>query len=220
MMAEAERSAYYGHPRREMEPFVPATAVAVLDVGCGAGAFAATLRAARPGRALEVWGVELSPEAAARAGAVCDRVLVGDAVEQLRGLPSARFDCVVMNDVLEHLVEPRLLLREARRVLRPGGALVASLPNVRYFFNVVGLVVHGRWDYVDEGILDRTHLRFFTRSSLVDLFAGEGFTVERMQGINPTGSLKFRLANALALGRWADMRWLQFACVVRPREDA
>jgi len=103
-------------------------------------------------------------------------------------------------------------------VLRPGGALVASLPNVRYFFNVVGLAVHGRWDYVDEGILDRTHLRFFTRSSLPGLFRDAGFTVERIQGINPTGSLKFKLVDALTLGRWADMRWLQFACVARLRE--
>ncbi len=219
-MADDDRSSYYGHPRREMAPFVPADAARVLDVGCGAGAFAATLRAARAGRTLEIWGVELSAEAAARAGSVCDRVLVGDAVARVGELPDAHFDCVVMNDVLEHLAEPRLLLREARRVLRPGGALVASLPNVRYFFNVVDLVVHGRWDYVDEGILDRTHLRFFTRGSLGAMLREEGFAVDRMQGINPTGSLKFALVNTLTLGRWSDMRWLQFAVVARPRGDA
>lgn len=219
-MADDDRSAYYGHPRREMEPFVPAAAERVLDVGCGAGAFAATLRAARAGRVLEIWGVELSPEAAARAGGSCDRVLIGDAVARLRELEVASFDCVVMNDVLEHLAEPAPLLREARRVLRPAGALVVSLPNVRYFFNVWGLAVHGHWDYVDEGILDRTHLRFFTRSSLGRLLEDEGFTVQRLQGINPTGSVKFKLVNLLTLGRWADMRWLQFACVARPRGGA
>ena len=211
---------YYGHPRREMEPFVPAGAATVLDVGCGAGAFAATLRSARPGRQLEIWGVELIPEAAALARGTLDQVLVGDAVVRVAELPDARFDCVVMNDVLEHLAEPAPLLRQARRVLKPGGALVASLPNVRYFFNVWDLAVRGRWDYVDEGILDRTHLRFYTRSSLRRLLADEGFAVATMQGINPTGSLKFRLANLLTLGRFADMRWLQFACVARPREVA
>jgi 2-polyprenyl-3-methyl-5-hydroxy-6-metoxy-1,4-benzoquinol methylase len=219
-MADDDRPAYYGHPRREMEPFVPETAGRVLDVGCGAGAFAATLRAARTGRSLEIWGVELSSAAAARAGASCDRVLVGDAVACLRELPAGGFDCVVMNDVLEHLFEPEPLLREARRVLRPDGALVTSLPNVRYFFNVWDLVVHGRWDYVDEGILDRTHLRFYTRSSLCRLLEDEGFAVQRIQGINATGSLKFELVNLLTLGRWADMRWLQFACVSRPRGGA
>ncbi len=91
------------------------------------------------------------------------------------------------------------------------------MPNVRYFFNVVDLVVHGRWDYVDEGILDRTHLRFFTRSSLRRLLETEGFDVQTMQGINPTRSLKFRLANLVTLGRAADLRWLQYAVVARPR---
>ncbi|MBM4131264.1 class I SAM-dependent methyltransferase [bacterium] len=202
-----------------MEPFVPPRAAAVLDVGCGAGAFAATLRGARAGRALEIWGVELLPEAAALARRTLDEVLVGDAVARTTELPDARFDCVVLNDVLEHLAEPAPLLRQARRILRPGGALVASLPNVRYFFNVWDLAVHGRWDYVDEGILDRTHLRFYTRSSLRRLLADEGFVVERMQGINPTGSLKFKLFDLLTLGRCADMRWLQFACVATPREE-
>lgn len=217
-MGEGGRAAYYGHPRREMEPFVPAGAGLVLDVGCGAGAFAATLRASRPGAKLEIWGVEIMPEAAELARGAVDRVLVGDAVSRVAELPDAGFDCVVLNDVLEHLAEPAPLLRQVRRVLRPGGALVASLPNVRYFFNVWDLVVRGRWDYADEGILDRTHLRFYTRSSLRRLLEEEGFSVERMQGINPTGSLKFGLANLLTLGRWSDMRWLQFACVARPRE--
>lgn len=216
-MAMETQTGYYGHPRREMEPFVPAAAAAVLDIGCGAGAFAATLRQARPGRQLEIWGVEIMPEAAALARGAVDQVLVGDAVVRVAEMPDGRFDCVVLNDVLEHLAEPAPLLRQARRVLRPGGALVASLPNVRYFFNVWDLAVRGRWDYADEGILDRTHLRFYTRSSLQRLFEGEGFEVERMQGINPTGSLKFGLANLLTLGRFADMRWLQFACVARPR---
>ena len=72
-----------------------------------------------------------------------------------------------------------------------------------------------RWDYADEGILDRTHLRFFTRSSMVRLFEEAGYPVESTQGINPTGSLKFKVVNLLTLGRWADMRYLQFACVAR-----
>jgi 2-polyprenyl-3-methyl-5-hydroxy-6-metoxy-1,4-benzoquinol methylase len=216
-MTADDRAAYYGHPRREMEPFVPARARVLLDVGCGAGAFAATLRAARPDRPLEIWGVELEAAAAARSRGAIDRVLVGDAVARVGELPDGAFDCVVCNDVLEHLAEPAALLRQIRRVLGAQGALVASVPHVRYFFNVVDLVVHGRWDYVDEGILDRTHLRFFTRGSLCRLLADEGFDVQTLQGINPTGSMKFKLVNLATLGRWADLRWLQYAVVARPR---
>ncbi len=96
-----------------------------------------------------------------------------------------------------------------------GGHLVASIPNVRYFFNVVDLAVRGRWDYTEEGILDRTHLRFFTRSSMTRLLEECGFSVEAAIGINPTGSVKFRLVNLLTLGRWSDMKYLQFACSAR-----
>lgn len=219
-MTADERADYHGHPRREMVPFVPPGARTLLDVGCGAGAFAATLREARPGAPLEIWGVELDAAAAARARGAVDRVLVGDAVARVGELADGAVDCVVCNDVLEHLSEPAALLRQVRRVLAPGGALVASVPNVRYFFNVVDLVVHGRWDYVDEGILDRTHLRFFTRDSLRRLLVDEGFDVMTLQGINPTGSLKFTAVNLATLGFWADMRWLQYAVVARPRGRA
>jgi 2-polyprenyl-3-methyl-5-hydroxy-6-metoxy-1,4-benzoquinol methylase len=206
---------YYGRPRREMLGFVPRDAVRLLDVGCGAGAFAAGLRQARAGTTLEIWGLEMDPAAAARAAEVLDRVLVGDAAGLAGDLPAGHFDCLVMNDVLEHVLDPDDLLRRLRPALRPGGTLVASIPNVRHFPNVVDLAVHGRWDYTDEGILDRTHVRFFTRSSMARLLAGAGFEVLDTAGINPTGSLKFKFVNLLTLGRWADMRYLQFACRAR-----
>ncbi len=217
MTTEAKAPEYYGRPRREMIAQVPATAAVVLDVGCGAGAFGAGLKAEwnRQGRTLAVWGVELDTAAAARAAEVLDRVIVGDAGVVLADLPAGGFDTVILNDILEHVVEPEALLRSLRPLLTTDGCVVASLPNVRHFPNVVNLVIHGRWDYTDEGILDRTHLRFFTRSSMVDLFTGCGFAVERTVGLNPTGSLKFKLLNLLTLGRWADMRFLQFAVTAR-----
>jgi 2-polyprenyl-3-methyl-5-hydroxy-6-metoxy-1,4-benzoquinol methylase len=213
---------YYGNPRREMIPFVPAGATCVLDVGCGAGRFADGLKQGRQqgGPALEIWGVELDPQAAALAEKILDRVLAGDALTVLPELPRGRFDCVVMNDVIEHVAEPAELLARVAPLLAPGGRLVASIPNVRYFFNVVDLACRGRWEYTDEGILDRTHLRFFTRSSIIKLLQECGFAVDTMQGINPTGSLKFKLANIGSLGRCSDMRFLQFAVVARLADPA
>ncbi|MCP4574451.1 MAG: class I SAM-dependent methyltransferase [bacterium] len=210
---------YHGHPRREMLAFVPADARRVLDLGCGSGAFGAGLKADR-GDGVEVWGMELDPDAAARAGQVLDRVLAGDVRRASAELVGERFDRIVLNDVLEHLPDPGELLRDLLPLLAPGGRLVASLPNVRYFFNVKDLALHGRWDYTDEGILDRTHLRFFTRSSMGDLFAGAGYVVERQVGINTTDSRAFHLFDLLTLGRFADMGHLQFACVARPAAEA
>lgn len=207
---------YYGHPRREMQPFVPRDARVLLDVGCGAGAFGAELKKTRP--ELEVWGIEYDPRAAGRAAEVLDRVLTGDAVAVARELPPGRFDCVTLNDVLEHLVDPAALLAAVRPLLAPQGRVVVSLPNVRYFHNVVDLALRGRWEYTDEGICDRTHLRFFTRASMIALLEDRGFRVETIRGINPTGAASFRLFNLLTLGRFRDMRWLQFALAATPAD--
>lgn len=211
-----KEAAYYGRPRREMQAFVPAAAHRVLDVGCGAGAFAAGLKAARPG--LVAWGVELDTEAAALAAANLDRVLVGDAAAVLPELAGERFDCIVLNDVLEHVLEPEQLLALLRPLVATGGCVVASVPNIRHHSAVVDLVFRGKWEYTDEGILDRTHLRFFTRASLPGLFAGGGFALQGATGINRTGSAKFKLFNLLTFGRFADMGCLQYACVARPQE--
>lgn len=200
-----------------MLAFIPDDASVLLEVGCGSGAFAAGLKAARAaaGTAVEIWGVEMDVEAARQASDHLDQVLQGEVSAVRDELPTAHFDCVVLNDVIEHVLDPDELLRSLLPLLKPGGCLVASIPNVRYFFNVVDLAVHGRWDYTDEGILDRTHLRFFTRSSMIRLLTDAGFRVEKSAGINPTGSLKFRLVNLLTFGRWSDMKYLQFACLAR-----
>ncbi len=204
---------YYNRPRPEMLAFVPARARRILDVGCGEGVFAARLKSER---SAEVWGIELDAIAAASAAEKLDRVLIGDAVDCLADLAAGAFDCVVLNDILEHLVGPDELLRGLKPKLAEGGCLVASIPNVRYFPHLWQLVVRGQWEYADEGILDRTHLRFFTRHSLTVLFDRCGYRLERIEGIHPTGSWRFRLVNLLALGRWSEMRYLQFACVAVP----
>jgi len=212
---------YFDHPRPQMRAFVPASARTVLDVGCGAGAFASGLREEwrRDGRELEIWGLECDLGAAAAAATVLDQVLQGSAEDLVGRLPAAHFDCICCNDVLEHFAWPDRLLRDLRRVLKPGGVVVASIPNVRYFGNVWDLVVRGAWSYTDEGILDRTHLRFFTRASMAELFAAGGYRLLRQEGINPTRGWRFRVVNALTLGRWREMQYLQFACVAVPNDE-
>lgn len=161
--------------RAAVVPLVPAGARRILDVGCWRGAFGREIKRQRPGTF--VVGIEADRSAAAIAAGRLDQVIEGQFPNDVD--PSLEpFDCVVFNDVLEHLVDPWNALCATRSLLAPGGAVVSVIPNVRHVRAVVPLVLRGRWDYTDTGLLDRTHLRFFTRATMVELFETTGYTVE------------------------------------------
>jgi 2-polyprenyl-3-methyl-5-hydroxy-6-metoxy-1,4-benzoquinol methylase len=207
---------YYGKPRPEMLAFVPTSARRVLDVGCGSGRFGAELKRMRGAR---VWGIECVPEAARQAEGRLDGVVTGDVLEALEQLPPEPFDCIVCNDVLEHLVDPEQALLRMGKRLASGGVIVASIPNVRHFRVLRDLLFHKQWRYRDDGVLDRTHLRFFTERSIRDTFERLGFEVLRLEGINASPKRLPRLLSLLTLGWLRDLRFLQFACVARPGAD-
>lgn len=162
---------YYNNPRPEVLALIPESAKMILDIGCANGHLGASIRKRQQ---CAVTGIELVPEVAARASVLLDRVLVGDALTLLTGLPGASFDCIVMADSLEHMVETDGVLAQCRRLLIEGGHLVVSLPNIRHWSTVL-MLLSGRWDYAGWGIMDRTHVRFFTISSALDLLRAHGF---------------------------------------------
>ena len=96
--------------------------------------------------------------------------------------PPSRFDAIVCGDVLEHLRDPGRLLRRAREWLKADGSLVASIPNVRHH-SVVRSILEGNWTYESAGLLDQTHLRFFTRREIEKLFFRAGFAIEEMRSV-------------------------------------
>jgi 2-polyprenyl-3-methyl-5-hydroxy-6-metoxy-1,4-benzoquinol methylase len=204
---------YYQHARTEMLPFIPPNAKKVLDVGCGVGRFGSVLKEKY---GAEVWGVEMNPAAAEHASAVLDKVCCSEFNGSCFS-PDSRFDCIVFNDVLEHMVCPEDALKSAKEMLTPEGVVVASIPNIRNFVVLWDLVVNGEWTYQDAGILDRTHLRFFTRSSIKHFFADAGLNVVRCEGINPrvARGKKFRLLNATFFNALSEMKFDQFAVVAK-----
>jgi 2-polyprenyl-3-methyl-5-hydroxy-6-metoxy-1,4-benzoquinol methylase len=207
---------YYGHERSEMAPFIPASARRILEVGCGAGAFGALVKGARD---CEYWGIEPNADACAVARRRLDRVL--EMPFRSGALEGERFDCVVFNDVLEHLTDPEAALAECRALLSPSGHVVASVPNLRYLPCLLQLVVLGELEYGDEGVLDRTHLRLFTRKSASRMFERQGFRLVALAGINGC-YLRRRerwlaaILGAISLGQMADLRYLQYAVVATP----
>jgi 2-polyprenyl-3-methyl-5-hydroxy-6-metoxy-1,4-benzoquinol methylase len=132
---------------------------------------------------MELWAVEPDPASARAAEDGFDHVVAGEFPNEQ--LPGGRFDVILFADVLEHLAAPEDALRAAAKALVRDGIIVASIPNVRHWRAVVWpLLRHGTWTYTDYGILDRTHLRFFTRRSMGDFFAANGWSVESVTGIN------------------------------------
>lgn len=201
----------YSGSRPDLWPYIPPGAGRVLDVGCAAGEVGAALKI--QGRAHEVVGLELSPDAAAVAREQLDDVIVGD-IETLEiPYPDGYFDVLLYADVLEHLRNPWSVLERQRALLRPGGLVVASLPNIGHYSTLL-MLLRQQWRYQDLGIMDYTHLRFFTRSGVLDLFRRAGFTEARLYRRGGEGP-KQRLARALTLGYSTDFLIPGFVCVAR-----
>lgn len=194
---------YFSHARVDVFGLIPARVERVLELGCGEGATLARLKA--EGRCSWAAGVELFPDAAKRAAERLDVVWTGDLEQMVLPVPDASLDLVLCLDVLEHLVDPWAVVRRLAALLRPGGALVASIPNVRHWRVWWPLLTRGRWTYTDSGLLDRTHLRFFTRSTAVALFEQAGLRVEAVTAHPPAVLSRRWIADRLTLGLARDL---------------
>lgn len=204
---------YFLGERSEMQAYVPGGIKRLLDVGCGAGAFAAAIKA-REG--CEAWGIEIEPAAAELAKEKLDRVLVGDASDCLKSLEDEYFDCAVFNDSLEHMVRPDLLLVDLKRVLSPGGYVVASIPNIRHFRALAHILFEKDFRYRESGTFDATHLRWFTQKSIQRMFDEAGYRIQVLEGINATQKrLQFGILNLLTLGSLSDSQFVQFAVLAK-----
>jgi 2-polyprenyl-3-methyl-5-hydroxy-6-metoxy-1,4-benzoquinol methylase len=116
---------------------------------------------------------------------------------------------------LEHLVNPELVIKELKRFLSPNGVVVASIPNILFFYQIFRILIEEDWRYEDSGILDNTHLRFFTKKSIIRMFEMSGYQVTKIMGINASPGWKYRVANTLTLGRLNDWKYVHFAVQAR-----
>jgi ubiquinone/menaquinone biosynthesis C-methylase UbiE len=208
---------YFNCLRKEMLTFIPSNCKKLLDVGCGAGNFGGLIKKTL---GAEVWGIDPSTTVTGLTNKVLDH-FINDFFSEKLDLPSKYFDVVTFNDSLEHFSDPFPPLELSRRLLKPGGVLVCSIPNVRYIENLKHLFFEMDWKYEDSGIRDRTHLRFFTKKSIVRTLEEAGYQVLLIQGINRRHwwweGRRF-IPIRFFLGKWIiDMNYLQFAVVATPK---
>lgn len=149
----------------------------ILEVGCSTGYFGQALKDAGH----EVWGIEMVPEPASIAEGVLDKVYVGtiEAFLEEDTAKTVKFDYITFGDVLEHLPYPADTLRKCKSILTPTGAIIASIPNVAHLA-VRLMLLEGRWEYSNLGIMDNTHLRFFTKNSIIQMFNESSYAVESL----------------------------------------
>jgi len=164
----------------------------VLDVGCAAGDTAAMLKA----RGCTVSGVDIDPAAAEPAREIVEELVIADIDRNplSEHFKAESFDAIIFGDVLEHLLDPWATLRDAVTLLRPGGRILVSIPNVAHAAVRLALL-QGRWDYTDKGLLDRTHVRFFTLETVCELLEGAGLEIEVLSStvLDPMAVQEIRL---------------------------
>lgn len=203
---------YFNHERPEMLAFLPKTCKTVLDVGCGEGTFALQIKEMY---GAEVWGIELMSEPGEEAKKQLDKVFVGPCENFVEDLPANYFDVIYCNDVLEHLVDPYTFLSQLKSKLAPAGVVISSIPNIRYHDAFKKIILQKKFEYEGHGIFDKTHMRFFTKSSIAKMYTDLGYEIISHMGINRTRSLKPYLYNIPFLFTAMDMFYLQFATVAK-----
>jgi 2-polyprenyl-3-methyl-5-hydroxy-6-metoxy-1,4-benzoquinol methylase len=206
---------YHGFARKELLAFLPKHYTRTLEIGCGEGQFTCQLNPC------EKWGIEPNPDAAEQAKKVFSHVCIGTFEQVATDVPDKAFDLVVINDVLEHMPDHDKFLLEIQKKMLPGGYLMGSVPNVRFYSVLKNLLCRRDWRYVDAGVLDRTHFRFFTQKSLRRSLEQAGFKIDVLKGINQMRYFRsFRklpdylvifLLEILSIGYQRDIRFPQFA---------
>lgn len=206
---------YFSNVRMEVVGTLPMGLGRVLEVGCGAGSSLEWLKKERDCR--WVAGVEIDHTAAAAARKKLDALYEGNVEDLNLPIEEGSLDAILFPDVLEHMIDPWALIKRLQALLKPGGQIIISIPNVRHFKVLWPLLVKGEWEYQEAGILDRTHLRFFTRKTALKLV--DGFEIESVTATGLERGSKAAWLNLATFGLFRPFLEFQYIIVVRKTKD-
>ncbi|MEZ9835158.1 class I SAM-dependent methyltransferase [Vibrio breoganii] len=214
---------YHDNSRKEMIAFITTEPKRVLEIGSGTGKFRNHFN-----EDIEYWGIEpdiTSADIACKVNKM--KVIVGSVPSVDKLIPNDYFDLIVCNDVIEHIQDTKEVFNFIESKLTKNGKIIASIPNVRYLPNLKELLLFKDWRYRQAGILDRTHLRFFTKKSSLRMLNENNFHIIKYHGINSIyegGNIWRRILNRikyfipiLILGQ--DTQYLQFGFAIEKRSN-
>ena len=207
---------YYKQERAVLNSFIPMGKHSILDVGCAAGYFGESLKVEN--KAEIVFGIEGFETAAAEARKRLDTVELADLerlnFESLKAeWQGKNFDYIVFGDVLEHLRDPWSVLASSKCMLKDDGRIIISLPNVRHWSVIVPLLFKGVWNYAPQGILDKTHFRFFTKSTAQELVESCSLVVEYANV--PIEGIRSRILSKISMGLLDEFLGVQISVVAK-----
>ena len=200
---------YFSGTRRHLIDLMPSGPNKVLELGCARGN--TLLVAKETGKAAEIVGIDImQPEPS---HGLLDCYIQNNSDEIVIDFPSGYFDIIICADVLEHFVNPWRALQQLQNYLKPGGLVIASLPNIRFYKTVLGILLGGDFRYADDGgILDKTHLRFFCKRNMRDLFREAGLQV---MGFRYKMAFLYRIFTILSFGLTEGLWVKQYTIVSR-----
>jgi predicted TPR repeat methyltransferase len=208
-----KQKGYYSNFRSDLLKLIPANCTKILDVGCGEGLLGAKLKEFR--NDIDLYGVEMFDLAAEKAEGRYTKIFRGDVEKIDISNYKNYFDCIIYGDVLEHLIDPWQLLKKHRESLNDCGFVIASIPNVQYYKIIFDLIM-GKWTYQNQGIMDQTHLRFFTKESIKNMYSFAGYDI-----LNISGNLcgwKTTFINKITLGFFERFFIVQYLVVAQKKK--
>ena len=199
---------YYSSIRYEIEHLLPDFSKNVLDIGCGDGSTLKWLKSEQ--KCEKIYGIEISKDQSEKAKEFLDDIANINIEENYNFFPDKKFELILVLDTLEHLINPWDFLKNIKSKLTDDGFIITSVPNIRHYSILKNLFLFGNWEYDDSGILDTTHLRFFTKKSLNKLFKEQGLKIAGFTKYPLDFQGKAKIVNKLSLGFFSDFLTQQY----------
>lgn len=209
-------SGYFNSIRVELLKLIPNKNRNKNMLEIGAGSAETLLYAKENGYAKYVCGVDIFPmEDSQQKHPLIDQFIIGNVESMVLPFKENSFDVIVCGDVLEHLIDPYGFIAKLKNLLTSEGVIIASIPNIREWHVMFDILVKGDFKYQSSGVLDKTHLRFFCKKNIKELFTKQDMNVIKcISNIEHTGNKK-KIFNNLTYKLFEEFMTVQYYCVVK-----